>query len=101
MVHEDWRSYAHCGDHPRKWISMAYSPENYMSKKNKISKPKRSPGPKPDVLKLKGRWMDAVKKSLRWFLLLEGFLVLKLIGCCMDEIKKSLKNKTTPEGWPK
>jgi hypothetical protein len=46
-----------------------------MSKKNKISKPKSSPGPKPDVLKLKGRWMDAVKKPLQ--------------------------KKKPPEGWPK
>jgi hypothetical protein len=27
-------------------------------------KPRSAPGPKPDVLKLKGNWRDAVKKSL-------------------------------------
>jgi len=41
----------------------------------KAIKPKSAPGPKPDVLKLKGRWQDAVKQSL--------------------------KKKPPPEGWPK
>jgi hypothetical protein len=43
--------------------------------KKKSARPKSSPGPKPDVLKLKGRWQDAVKQSL--------------------------KKKKPPEGWPK
>jgi len=46
-----------------------------MAKKKQPAKPKSSPGPKPDVLKLKGRWQDAVKQSL--------------------------KKKKPPEGWPK
>ena len=46
-----------------------------MNKKPKSSKPKSSPGPKPDVLKLKGKWQDAVKQSLN--------------------------KKKPPEGWPK
>ena len=29
------------------------------------NRPKASPGPKPDVLKLKGKWHDAVKQSLK------------------------------------
>jgi len=33
-------------------------------KVEKSRKPRSAPGPKPDVLKLKGRWQDAVKKSL-------------------------------------
>lgn len=28
-------------------------------------KPKETPGPKPDVLKIEGDWKDAVKKSLQ------------------------------------
>ena len=43
--------------------------------KKKSSRPKSSPGPKPDRLKVKGPWQDAVKKSL--------------------------KKKKPPEGWPK
>jgi hypothetical protein len=35
------------------------------TKTKKAAKPKSAPGPKPDVLKLKGRWQDAVKKSLQ------------------------------------
>jgi hypothetical protein len=38
-------------------------------------RPKSAPGPKPDVLKLKGKWQDAVKQSL--------------------------KKKKPAEGWPK
>jgi hypothetical protein len=38
---------------------------NAVQKKNKTAKPKSAPGPKPDVLKLKGKWQDAVKKSLQ------------------------------------
>jgi hypothetical protein len=34
-------------------------------KHSKTQRPKSAPGPKPDVLKLKGRWQDAVKKSLQ------------------------------------
>jgi hypothetical protein len=35
-------------------------------KKSKpVAKPKSAPGPKPDVLKLKGKWQDAVKQSLQ------------------------------------
>jgi len=33
--------------------------------KKKPSRPQSRPGPKPDVLKLKGRWQDAVKQSLQ------------------------------------
>lgn len=33
-------------------------------KRQKLTKPKASPGPKPDVLKLKGPWQAAVKQSL-------------------------------------
>jgi hypothetical protein len=39
-------------------------------------KPKRSkatPGPKPDTLKIEGKWQDAVKKSLIKKKLLEGW----------------------------
>lgn len=43
--------------------------------KSKLARPKSSPGPKPDVLKLKGPWQDAVRQSL--------------------------KKKKPPEGWPK
>ncbi|MGA2876698.1 MAG: hypothetical protein ABSE82_14335 [Nitrososphaerales archaeon] len=46
-----------------------------MNKKSKSSRPKSAPGPKPNVLKLKGRWQDAVKQSLA--------------------------KKKPPEGWPK
>jgi hypothetical protein len=35
------------------------------TKRKSPAKPKSAPGPKPDVLKLKGRWQDAVKKSLQ------------------------------------
>jgi hypothetical protein len=34
-----------------------------VAKKKKA--PPATPGPKPDVLKLKGNWKDAVKKSLQ------------------------------------
>jgi hypothetical protein len=30
----------------------------------KSRKPKATPGPKPDTLKVDGKWQDAVKKSL-------------------------------------
>jgi hypothetical protein len=30
----------------------------------KAAKKKATPGPKPDMLKLSGKWRDAVKKSL-------------------------------------
>jgi hypothetical protein len=40
-----------------------------------LIKPKSAPGPKPDVLKLKGPWQAAVRKSL--------------------------DKKKPPEGWPK
>jgi hypothetical protein len=43
--------------------------------KKKSEKPKAPPGPKPDVLKLKGPWQQAVRQSL--------------------------KKKKPPEGWPK
>jgi len=33
--------------------------------KTKPAKPRSNPGPKPDVLKLKGNWKNAVKKSLQ------------------------------------
>jgi len=48
---------------------------NAIKKKNKTVRPKSAPGPKPDVLKIKGRWQDAVKQSL--------------------------KKKKPPQGWPK
>jgi len=32
--------------------------------KPKQDKPRSTPGPKPDVLKIKGSWQAAVKKSL-------------------------------------
>jgi len=31
---------------------------------NDKKKPRTTPGPKPDVLKLLGNWKDAIKKSL-------------------------------------
>jgi hypothetical protein len=34
-------------------------------KQKPTSHPKAAPGPKPDRLKLKGPWQDAVKKSLQ------------------------------------
>jgi hypothetical protein len=43
--------------------------------KKTIAKPRSAPGPKPNVLKLKGKWQDAVKQSL--------------------------KKKKPAEGWPK
>jgi hypothetical protein len=43
--------------------------------KAKPDRPKSAPGPKPDALKLKGKWQDAVKQSL--------------------------KKKKPAEGWPK
>ncbi len=39
-----------------------------------IARPSAKPGPKPDMLKLGGRWQDAIKRSL--------------------------KKKKPPEGWP-
>jgi hypothetical protein len=48
---------------------------NKRIKSKRPNRPKSAPGPKPDVLKLKGKWQDAVKQSL--------------------------KKKTPPEGWPK
>ena len=48
---------------------------NAVKKKNKTDKPRSAPGPKPNVLKLKGKWQDAVKRSLT--------------------------KKKPPEGWPK
>jgi hypothetical protein len=33
-------------------------------KKNKAQKKSKTPGPKPEVLKINGNWQDAVKKSL-------------------------------------
>jgi hypothetical protein len=36
-----------------------------MAIKTKKASKKSAPGPKPDVLKLKGKWQDAVKKSLQ------------------------------------
>jgi hypothetical protein len=46
-------------------------------KKNKAitKKPSATPGPKPDLLKIKGNWQAAMKKSLT--------------------------KKRPPEGWPK
>lgn len=35
-----------------------------MATKGKRSSKQATPGPKPDVLKIKGNWKDAVKKSL-------------------------------------
>ena len=35
-----------------------------MSLGNKSNKKKRSPGPKPEHLKLEGDWEDAVKKAI-------------------------------------
>jgi hypothetical protein len=46
-----------------------------MKNKRVIPKPKRKTGPKPEVLKLRGKWQDAVRKSLT--------------------------KKKPPEGWPK
>ena len=34
-------------------------------KKKAPSRPSSAPGPKPGVLKIKGKWQDAVKKSLQ------------------------------------
>jgi hypothetical protein len=45
------------------------------SKKSVPPKPKAKTGPKPDVLKLRGKWQDAVRQSLG--------------------------KKKPPEGWPK
>jgi hypothetical protein len=44
-------------------------------KRKQPPRPKSAPGPKPDVLKLKGSWQQ--------------------------EIRKSLQKKKPPEGWPK
>jgi hypothetical protein len=44
-------------------------------KPSKQKKPKATPGPKPDALKIQGKWQDAVRKSLQ--------------------------KKKPPEGWPK
>jgi hypothetical protein len=44
-------------------------------KSERIDKPKAKTGPKPEVLKLRGTWQDAVRKSLT--------------------------KKKPPEGWPK
>lgn len=35
------------------------------AKRKILSRPASAPGPKPDVLKLKGKWQDAVKQSLQ------------------------------------
>jgi hypothetical protein len=43
--------------------------------KRNAAKPKSAPGPKPDRLKLKGPWQEAVRKSFQ--------------------------KKKPPEGWPK
>jgi hypothetical protein len=43
--------------------------------KPKTDKPKAKPGPKPEVLKIHGNWMAAIRKSL--------------------------KKRKPPEGWPK
>jgi len=45
------------------------------AKRKKPVKPQSAPGPKPDTLKLKGPWKDAVRKSF--------------------------EKKKPPEGWPK
>jgi hypothetical protein len=50
------------------WKRKAYkfslnSVSNFMAKKKKPTKPRSAPGPKPDVLKLKGPWQAAVRKS--------------------------------------
>jgi hypothetical protein len=45
-----------------------------MRKATKTKKPAK-PGPKPDTLKIEGKWQDAVKKSL--------------------------SKKKPPDGWPK
>jgi hypothetical protein len=49
--------------------------EGTVKKKTQPSRPKSAPGPKPNVLKLKGSWQQAVRQSL--------------------------KKKKPPEGWPK
>ena len=36
-----------------------------MRKKERSKKPASTPDPKPDVLKLKGKWQEAVKQSLQ------------------------------------
>ncbi len=36
-----------------------------MSKKVRAPNPKATPGPKPDTLKIKGNWKNAVKQSLQ------------------------------------
>jgi hypothetical protein len=33
--------------------------------KKKLTRKKKTPGPKPEVLKLEGDWKDAVKESLK------------------------------------
>ena len=35
------------------------------SKASKTDKQRITPGPKPDILKIKGNWQDAIKKSLK------------------------------------
>jgi hypothetical protein len=45
------------------------------AKRKNPSHPASSPGPKPDVLKIKGPWQEAMRKSLQ--------------------------KKKPPEGWPK
>jgi hypothetical protein len=45
------------------------------TKRKMAARPRSAPGPKPDVLKLKGPWRDAVRKSF--------------------------EKKKPPEGWPK
>jgi hypothetical protein len=42
--------------------------------KTKLTRKKKIPGPKPEVLKLEGNWKDAIKESL--------------------------KKRRPPEGWP-
>ncbi len=38
---------------------------NKPKRASKRTTPRSSPGPKPSVLKLKGKWQDAVKESLQ------------------------------------
>jgi hypothetical protein len=35
------------------------------AKKKSADRPKSAPGPKPDVLKIRGNWKDAVRQSLQ------------------------------------
>jgi hypothetical protein len=35
------------------------------AKSKRRAKPRETPGPKPDILRIEGDWQDAIKKSLQ------------------------------------